>query len=72
MADMKDEAVLYKKIRDKKLQCQACNHFCVIENKNVGICGVRQNSDGNLNLLVYGKAISSNIDPIEKKQKYFL
>jgi len=67
MADMKDEAVLYKKIRDKKLQCQACNHLCVIENGNVGICGVRKNSDGKINLLVYGKAIGSNIDPIEKK-----
>jgi pyruvate formate lyase activating enzyme len=33
----------------------------------VGICGVRQNIDSDLKLLVYGKAISANVDPIEKK-----
>jgi pyruvate formate lyase activating enzyme len=32
-----------------------------------GICGVRENRDGKLYSLVYGKAIAVNIDPIEKK-----
>lgn len=62
-----DNINLYKKIDSEKLQCRACNHFCAIENKKVGLCGVRKNDNGKLKLLVYGKAIGSNIDPIEKK-----
>lgn len=60
---------LYKKLnnKEKELQCQACNHFCVIKKEDVGLCGVRQNINGKLKLLVYGKAVAANIDPIEKK-----
>jgi len=38
--------------------------------KSTGICGVRKNIGGNLQLLVYGHAIAANIDPIEKKPLY--
>ena len=61
------EATLYKKLNDKKVQCTACNHTCVIGENGVGICGVRKNIDGKLQLLVYDKAIAINVDPIEKK-----
>jgi pyruvate formate lyase activating enzyme len=33
----------------------------------VGLCGVRQNVDGALHLLVYGRVITGHVDPIEKK-----
>jgi pyruvate formate lyase activating enzyme len=33
----------------------------------VGKCGVRQNIDGVVNLLVYGEAVAVHVDPIEKK-----
>ncbi|HOD01687.1 MAG TPA: AmmeMemoRadiSam system radical SAM enzyme [bacterium] len=61
------EAILYKKLKDKKVQCTACNHSCIIDENKVGICGVRKNIGGTLQLLVYDKAIAVNIDPIEKK-----
>ncbi|MBZ9572098.1 AmmeMemoRadiSam system radical SAM enzyme [Patescibacteria group bacterium] len=61
------EALLYKKLKGKKVQCRNCPHFCVILPKNRGICGVRENIDGKLYSLVYGKAIACHIDPIEKK-----
>ena len=35
-----------------------------------GICGVRQNRNGVLKLLVYGKASAMAVDPIEKKPLY--
>jgi pyruvate formate lyase activating enzyme len=35
-----------------------------------GICGVRENREGKLYALTYGKAISEAIDPIEKKPFY--
>ncbi len=61
------EAVLYIKLKDKKVRCIACDHSCLIDENKVGVCGVRQNINGNLQLLVYGRAISVNVDPVEKK-----
>ncbi len=61
------EAILYKKLENKKVQCTACRHKCVIAEGQTGICGVRQNKDAKLYLLVYGKASAANVDPVEKK-----
>lgn len=61
------ECLNYKIFDSQTVQCQTCSHFCKIKDGQVGICGVRQNINGKLKLLVYGKAIAANIDPIEKK-----
>jgi len=61
------EAMFYEEIGDRKVRCHLCMHRCKISNGKRGICGVRENKDGRLYSLVYGKVISSNIDPIEKK-----
>lgn len=61
------EALLYEKLENNKVQCHVCNHHCAIFVNHRGICGVRENHNGKLYLLVYGKAISEAIDPIEKK-----
>jgi pyruvate formate lyase activating enzyme len=39
----------------------------VIQSGKRGVCGVRENRDGILYSLVYGKAIAVHVDPIEKK-----
>ncbi len=64
------ECILYKKLKDDEVQCIACNHKCIIDENMKGICGVRKNVNGKLNLLVYGFIASENIDPIEKKPLY--
>jgi len=61
------EALLYEPLKDKKVRCNLCKHRCVIEDGRRGICGVRENREGILNTLVYGKLIARHIDPIEKK-----
>jgi len=61
------EVYLYKKLKNNKVQCQNCAHYCVIEGGKKGICGVRENREGKLYSLVYSKACALNIDPIEKK-----
>jgi pyruvate formate lyase activating enzyme len=63
---MKD-AMFYEKLDEKKVRCFLCAHHCLIKDGKRGICGVRENKDGILYSLVYGKVISMNIDPIEKK-----
>jgi len=65
------EALFYKKLKEgKRVQCQLCPHFCVIDNGEVGKCKVRQNMAGRLKTLVYAKPCSVAFDPIEKKPLY--
>jgi len=49
------------------IQCNLCNHRCKIPEGKTGFCMVRKNIKGSLYSLVYGKAISRCVDPIEKK-----
>lgn len=64
---MKKEALLYEKLSNNQVRCGVCNHRCVINEGEKGICGVRKNEKGKLYSLVYGEAIAENVDPIEKK-----
>lgn len=61
------EALLYQKLENNNIRCQACAHRCIISPGKRGFCGVRENQGGKLYSLVYGKACAINIDPIEKK-----
>jgi pyruvate formate lyase activating enzyme len=61
------EALFYEKIDDGKVKCSLCAHNCTISQGKRGICAVRENRDGVLYSLVYGKVIARHVDPIEKK-----
>lgn len=61
------EAMLYEKLAGTDVRCHLCAHTCLIHSGQRGICAVRENQDGTLYSLVYGKVISANVDPIEKK-----
>jgi len=67
--DMK-EALLYEKLSEGRVRCHLCGHHCVIKPGEVGVCQVRENRDGTLVTLVYGSAISQQVDPVEKKPLY--
>ncbi len=64
------EAYLYEGLEDNKVRCNLCNHRCLIKEGKRGICGVRENQDGILKTLVYGRLIARHVDPIEKKPLY--
>jgi pyruvate formate lyase activating enzyme len=64
------EAMFYEKLECGKVRCFLCMHHCNIADGKRGICGVRENRGGTLFSLVYGKMVSMNIDPIEKKPLY--
>jgi len=61
------EAMFYRKLEDDKVKCFLCSNYCVVVDSKRGKCGVRENNGGTLYSLVYGKLVSMNIDPIEKK-----
>jgi pyruvate formate lyase activating enzyme len=60
----------FQVIDSNTIKCLACNRYCLIPKDKTGFCKVRKNQDGKLVSLVYGKPISINIDPIEKKPLY--
>lgn len=64
------EASLCEPLDNMTVRCTACKLRCVIKNGQAGVCGVRENKDGKLYLLVYGRASAVNVDPIEKKPLY--
>ena len=59
--------MLYEKLQDDRVRCGVCPHHCIIAEGKRGICAVRENREGTLYALNYGKAIAVAIDPIEKK-----
>ena len=61
------EAMFYQQLEKNKVQCNLCPHNCKLKNDQIGICRVRQNINGKLFSLVYGRAIAVHVDPIEKK-----
>lgn len=64
---MTKEAVLYEKMPGGKVLCTACARYCQMEKDQIGLCGVRGNVAGRLELFVYGRVIAGNVDPVEKK-----
>lgn len=61
------EAILYRKHKDKKVECFLCSRRCLISDNSTGFCLVRKNEGGTLYSLNYGKAVSAAVDPISKK-----
>jgi pyruvate formate lyase activating enzyme len=54
----------------RSVRCVLCPHECVITLGNTGICGARQNYEGDLYSLTYDEVTGMNMDPVEKKPLY--
>lgn len=67
MSNGPKETLIYEKLEDSKVRCGVCPRFCVVKDGERGFCMVRENRGGVLYSLVYGKAVSSAVDPVEKK-----
>lgn len=63
-------AALWKRLRDGRVQCQLCAHYCRLGQDERGRCGVRQCRDGALFTLVHDRVAALNLDPVEKKPLY--
>lgn len=61
---------MYWEVEKDKVRCHLCPHECLISEGDRGICNVRKNEGGTLYSLIYGKAASLAVDPIEKKPLY--
>lgn len=61
------EALWWKNIERDKILCTLCPRYCEIGVGQPGFCYIRQNINGKLYSLGYGKPTGFGIDPIEKK-----
>jgi len=61
------EASFYEKLAYKKIKCKLCPRECVIDDRERGYCGVRENRGGTYYTLVHSRVCAAHIDPIEKK-----
>ena len=61
------QSVLAQSLADRSVRCGVCAHRCLVRPGRRGICGVRENRDGSLICLAYGRVAALGLDPIEKK-----
>ncbi len=57
----------WKEANNGKLLCTLCPRYCTIGEGQAGFCYIRQNIDGKLYSIGYGRPTGFAIDPIEKK-----
>jgi pyruvate formate lyase activating enzyme len=59
--------ILAERQPDGAVRCNVCAHRCLVRPGRAGICHVRENRDGTLVSLAYGRVVAGALDPIEKK-----
>ena len=63
------EGELYEKLENGRVRCVACGHRCLIPPGREGICRVRFNAGGVLQV-PFGYVAGLHLDPVEKKPFY--
>lgn len=69
LARLTKEGELYEKLPNQRVRCHACGHRCLIPEGRQGVCRVRFNKGGVLQVPT-GYVGALQIDPIEKKPFY--
>lgn len=64
------EALFFERFGNGVVYCRLCPHNCRIREGDRGSCNVRINKNGILFSEIYGKVVSMNFDPVEKKPFY--
>ena len=57
----------WEKTENNKILCTLCPRYCTLGEGQAGFCFIRQNINGKLYSIGYGKPSGFGIDPIEKK-----
>ena len=57
------EAKFYDKLPNKKIKCKLCPRECVIDDRERGYCGVRENRGGIYYTLVHSRVVAAHVDP---------
>ncbi len=63
-------AAWWRPLPNGQAACDLCPIGCRLRQGQTGPCGTRQNADGEMQLLHYGRLAAVGLDPIEKKPLY--
>ena len=66
LSQLTREGELYERLPDRAVRCYSCGHRCYIPEGRPGICRVRFNQDGRLQV-PWGYVGALQVDPVEKK-----
>lgn len=66
----KNKTKYFEKLSNGKVKCTLCAHACELIPGQTGLCNARENVDGEMVSLTYGKLVAIHIDPVEKKPLY--
>src|SRR5256885_17200957 len=66
LSEMTREGEIYERLPDGAVRCYACGHRCFIPEGRPGICKVRFNEGGRLQV-PWGYVGALQVDPVEKK-----
>ena len=69
LARLTKEGELYEKLPNQRVRCYACGHRCLIPEGRQGVCRVRFNKGGALQVPT-GYVSALQVDPVEKKPFY--
>ncbi|MDE2180799.1 MAG: AmmeMemoRadiSam system radical SAM enzyme [candidate division NC10 bacterium] len=69
LARLTKEGELYEKLPNQRVRCYACGHRCLIPEGRQGVCRVRFNKGGVLQVPT-GYVSALQVDPVEKKPFY--
>ncbi|MDD5559782.1 AmmeMemoRadiSam system radical SAM enzyme [Candidatus Methylomirabilis sp.] len=69
LARLTKEGELYEKLPNRRVRCYACGHRCLIPEGRQGVCRVRFNKGGVLQVPT-GYVSALQVDPVEKKPFY--
>lgn len=64
------KALYYQTLDNLSVKCNLCPNYCIIQDGSFGSCRSRKNVSGILFAVNYGRTVSINLDPIEKKPLY--
>jgi len=64
------QALYFENMDNLTVKCNLCPNYCIIKDGNFGSCRSRKNVSGVLMAVNYGRTVSINLDPIEKKPLY--
>jgi pyruvate formate lyase activating enzyme len=57
-------------LRGNRVRCQACQRGCLLDEGQLGFCGVRKNRGGDLAPLSYGRVAAVHLAAVERKPLY--
>lgn len=66
------EAMFYKKLEKKIIECGVCFRGCVLREGERSFCRNKVNQEGKFYNLVYAKPSAVHIDPVEKEPQFHL